>query len=59
MIARFFANLAHRMARVRLKYALPAALLLFWFASYMGVFTHLWEKDYHTEFEYPIHGDIG
>lgn len=28
------------------------------FQGYMGVFTHLAEKDYHTSFSYPLNIDI-
>jgi hypothetical protein len=45
------------MSRVRLKLLvlLPPLLLIL---NYCGVFTHLFEKDYFTEFTYPLEGDI-
>ncbi|KAF4526801.1 hypothetical protein B566_EDAN016628 [Ephemera danica] len=47
----------YSLSRVKLKVFLllvPVALIL----NYCGVFTHLFEKDYFTEFTYPLEGDI-
>lgn len=42
---------------LRVKY-LVAVVLLIMILNYLGVFVHPFEKDYHTEFTYPLEGDV-
>lgn len=38
--------------------ALFAGLTTLYLFYYLGVFTHIFEKDFNTEFEYPLGGDV-
>ena len=51
-------GLFRRMARVKLKYFIPGLISLCFLLDYLGAFTHFFELDYKTSFEYPIEGDI-
>ena len=51
-------GLIRRMARVKLKYFIPGLISLCFLLDYLGAFTHFFELDYKTSFEYPIEGDI-
>lgn len=46
-----------RWRRVRVKYVLLAILGLL-VLDYFGTFTHIFEKDFYTEFHYPLDGDV-
>ncbi|GAB0095749.1 Beta-1,3-galactosyltransferase brn [Sergentomyia squamirostris] len=42
---------------VRVKHLL-AVLVVFLILNFFGAFTHIFEKDFYTEFQYPLDGDI-
>jgi hypothetical protein len=45
------------LTRIKVKHVIGLALL-FSSLAYFGVFTHLFERDYFTEFTYPLEGDV-
>ncbi len=49
-------KLARTFGRVRLKYLVPLVFLLYLSAEYLGLFLHLREKDFFTEFSWPLEG---
>jgi len=49
----WLSNITHR-----LKYLIPAVLLGVILVDQTGVLLHMSEKDFHTEFQYPLKGDI-
>ena len=51
-------GLLRKMARVKLKYLIPGLVALCFLLDYLGAFTHFFELDYHTAFEYPLEGDV-
>ena len=58
-LLRFICHLTMRLLhKVKLKYLIPVGVALFFFCDHMGVFTHLRERDFHTEFTYPLEGDL-
>ena len=44
--------------RLKVKHYLLLAILSVILAEYFGIFRHLKEKDYDTEFTYPLSGDV-
>ena len=44
--------------KIKLKYFIPVSVIIFFLCDYMGVFVHMREKDFHTEFTYPLEGDL-
>ena len=51
-------GLLRRMARVKLKYFVPGFVAFCLLLDYLGAFTHFFELDYHSSFEYPLEGDV-
>jgi len=44
--------------RLKVKHYLLLGIASFILAEYLGLFRHLKEKDYDTEFTYPLAGDV-
>ncbi|XP_054285181.1 beta-1,3-galactosyltransferase brn [Macrosteles quadrilineatus] len=46
------------MLYLRRRKVIVVGFIIFFVLVYMGVFTHLFERDFYTEFEYPLEGDV-
>ncbi len=46
------------LGRVRLRYLALGFIVLYFMCDYTGVLVHPWELNYHSEFRYPLEGDI-
>lgn len=58
MLSTLYRSVMRLPHKVKLKYLVPLLVLAVFLCDFMGVFVHFREADYHSQFTYPLEGDI-